>query len=93
MVADVELCLSELAANAVQHSDLRFEIRLRVKDGYVHVAVVDDDMFVDPYATTAAIPAAGEASGRGLAIVAAVSDRHGATLISGGKAVWCAISI
>lgn len=86
LVADAELGVSELIANAVRYA--RTEVTLTVTaDEQVTIAVLDgeprlhrpvpplpDDMLAE--------------SGRGLRIVAAVADDWGIEARTGGKSVW-----
>ncbi|MGC4947679.1 ATP-binding protein [Streptomyces sp. DT224] len=82
-----ELVVSELLTNAVQHAR-RSAVRLtvtRLGGGRVRVAVVD----MSRECPLPRIAGVGEESGRGLAIVDAVSQgRWGVDLLSWGKRVW-----
>jgi len=94
VAADVELCVSELAANAMQHTDSPFEVRLLAPDdAVVRVVVVDADVSVDPWARPATLPPDTHESGRGLAIVEELSARRGTTVEGTRKAVWCDVLI
>lgn len=93
---DAALIVSELATNAVRHSNSRdgtFELRLRARDGRLLIEVIDEG------AATAATPAGepdeslGEPrlreSGRGLLIVESLADRWGQDR-DGARAMWWA---
>ena len=86
---DALLCVSELAANAVQHAGTAYEVRLNDAAGPLCISVVDDDVSFTPHATPSALPGPMAEAGRGLAIVAAVSTRYGTSLEGGRKVVWC----
>lgn len=81
---DVELVISELVMNAVEHAGGVRSIALTARDGRVLVEVGDDDptsptpMTVDP----------AQPRGRGLLLVAAVSQDWGVRPRDGGKVVW-----
>jgi anti-sigma regulatory factor (Ser/Thr protein kinase) len=81
------LCLSELAANAVLHSDSRrpggtFCVRIESCPGaYVHIEVEDDG---GPWLA----PAPSPGSGRGLDIIAKLAAGWGVTASHAGRIVW-----
>jgi anti-sigma regulatory factor (Ser/Thr protein kinase) len=80
---DAMLVVSELATNAVRHALSEFSVEIEVGTA-VRVAVLDDVpgmVTVLPLATPAD-------SGRGLAIVASLSDRWGVEPTGWGKRVW-----
>jgi anti-sigma regulatory factor (Ser/Thr protein kinase) len=86
---DLELIVSELVTNAVRHGRPPVELRLRR-------AV--DRLFVDVHDAAAAPPRmrhAGPAddSGRGLLIVATLSERWGTRHTDNGKSVWCRVRL
>jgi anti-sigma regulatory factor (Ser/Thr protein kinase) len=79
------LVASELVTNAICHGRGPIELRAEVTDDAVRVEVGDrgaplggDVQYPDPWATT----------GRGLAIVEAVSREWGVEWREGGKTVW-----
>ncbi len=83
------LAVSELVTNAVLHAHTRVELTVEVADDHLRIEVRDDNPVLpsprsyDDHATT----------GRGLGLVAAVSDSHGfESLGAAGKVVWCCIS-
>lgn len=82
----VELLTSELLANAVLHGpqDGIVGVRLKTSDKLLRVTVTDRA----PTAPVVLHPDPIEPSGRGMAIVEAMSNRWGVDLASGGKAVW-----
>lgn len=80
----VELLVSELATNAVRYAEgNRFSVEFNA-DGLLLVAVCDSNV-VAPVPRRAT---SNEEGGRGLAIVAALSDRWGAEVHHTGKCVW-----
>ena len=84
---DAIVCLSELAANAIQHSRSGlpgggFTVALRRSGAAIRVEVTDAG---GPWRAASA----GDENGRGLAIVRALSDRQGTTShYSGQRTVW-----
>ena len=84
---EVILCLSELAANAVLHSDSRrpggtFTVRIESRPGaYIRFEVEDDG---GPW--LAPVPDPG--SGRGLDIIRALAAEWGVAHGPGGRTVW-----
>jgi GAF domain-containing protein/anti-sigma regulatory factor (Ser/Thr protein kinase) len=88
LAADVELVTSELVTNGLLHAGPPIELRVDATDGGVRVEVVD---------TSAAAPLRALATpdamtGRGLALVEALSSRWGAEQRTGGKAIWCELT-
>jgi anti-sigma regulatory factor (Ser/Thr protein kinase) len=87
---DAQLCLSELATNAVRHASSGFEVAIEGCDDRVRITVSDagDDRPVLQQADRRS------PSGRGLLIVDAVSLDWGVTdLEPVGKAVWCELAL
>jgi serine/threonine-protein kinase RsbW len=84
---EVILCLSELAANAVLHSDSRrpggtFAVRIKSCSGaYVRIEVEDDG---GPWL----VPAPDPGSGRGLDIIRVLATEWGVTTSPAGRTVW-----
>ena len=83
------LAASELVTNAVLHAHTEVELAVVTAADHVRIEVRDDNPVLpaarsyDDHATT----------GRGLELVAAVSDSHGVeSLGQAGKVVWCCIS-
>jgi anti-sigma regulatory factor (Ser/Thr protein kinase) len=85
LVDDANLLTSELVTNAVLHARTTVELTVCRTDGGVRVEVADDDperVERTPARRTHAT------TGRGLAMVAALSDHWGVTLARSGKSVW-----
>jgi serine/threonine-protein kinase RsbW len=86
---EVILCLSELAANAVLHSDSgrpggTFTVRVESCHGaYIRIEVEDDG---GPWLAPAPDPGSG--SGRGLDIVGALAADWGVATSPAGRTVW-----
>jgi anti-sigma regulatory factor (Ser/Thr protein kinase) len=78
-----ELMVSELATNCVQHAGTDFEVKIH-KQGEIRVDVRD----ANRRQPVLRFPAQHEPSGRGLRIVAAMSDDWGVIPSRGGKTVW-----
>ena len=83
------LAVSELVTNAVLHAHTEVELAVVTAADHVRIEVRDDNPVLpaarsyDDHATT----------GRGLELVAAVSDSHGVdSLGAAGKVVWCCLS-
>jgi anti-sigma regulatory factor (Ser/Thr protein kinase) len=87
----VILCISELAANAVLHSNSRrpggtFTVRIESCPGaYIRIEVEDDG---GPWMARAPDPA----SGRGLDIIRALAAEWGVTASPAGRSVWARIN-
>lgn len=78
---------SELATNAVVHARTTFDVELRLEPHLLWIGVVDGnprEPLASPFATDLV-------SGRGLHVVAGLSDDWGSDPRAGGKVVWCAI--
>jgi anti-sigma regulatory factor (Ser/Thr protein kinase) len=84
---EVALIITELAANAVRHTNEPFEVIVGVDDGIVTVAVLDP---VEELPVHRPPDAAG---GRGLNIVAQLSDDWGADRLDDGKVVWAQLAL
>src|SRR5262252_1648113 len=88
---EVILCLSELATNAVLHSDSRrpggtFTVRIESRPGaYIRFEVEDDG---GPWLASAPDPG----SGRGLDIIGVLAAEWGATTSPPGRTVWARFS-
>jgi len=84
---EVILCLSELAANAVRHSNSRrpggtFTVRIGSRPGaYIRMEVEDDG---GPWLA----PAPDPGSGRGLDIISALAAEWGIATSPAGRTVW-----
>ena len=80
----VELLVSEVATNALVHGAGDVRVDVRTQGGSVRIEVSDDSPAV-PVPRDAGLD--GE-SGRGMALVAALSDDWGTEPRAGGKTVW-----
>ena len=88
VVPDARLVVSELVTNAVRHAGSRFSVTVDVTDGVVLLRVTD------PSSTLPVLVHATPLmdNGRGLVIVAELSQDWGVTLEpQGGKSVWAHI--
>jgi anti-sigma regulatory factor (Ser/Thr protein kinase) len=90
LVEDVELVVSELATNAVVHAGSPFTVTLGASEETVLLEVLDRAHTSPTLVATHTL----EASGRGIAIVQALSRDWGVSeLSSGGKSVWAVFDI
>ena len=90
LVEDVELVVSELATNAVVHAGSPFTVTLGASEESV-LLEVRDRAHTSP---TLVAVRTWETSGRGIAIVQALSRDWGVSeLTSGGKSVWVVFDI
>ncbi|QEU93932.1 ATP-binding protein [Streptomyces kanamyceticus] len=85
---DVQLCVSELLSNVIRHlgEGTPVTVRLTRAPGRIRVAVTDPDPRVWPVLRTAA---GDDETGRGLALLDAVSLRWGVEQGPDSKTVWC----
>lgn len=86
-----ELCVSELAANTIRHvgEGTPCTLVVEMRDTYLRIGLRDPD----PRALPTLLSAGPDAeSGRGLALVDAVSERWGVILGADSKVVWCELS-
>jgi DNA-binding NarL/FixJ family response regulator len=83
-----ELLTAELVNNAVLHTDSSVELRVRMREGRVRVAVTDQGGGL-PERRSGDLEAT---NGRGLLLVAAMSSDWGATATPTGKTVWFELS-
>jgi anti-sigma regulatory factor (Ser/Thr protein kinase) len=85
---DALLLISELVTNSVRHGSLPITIALECDDGGLKVLVRDGTPALPQQRTAGA----GEETGRGLTLVAALSDAWGVEAVEDelgtGKAVW-----
>jgi anti-sigma regulatory factor (Ser/Thr protein kinase) len=82
--ADAMLAVSELVTNAVVHGGEPISLTCRHSSGTLRIEVFDSDPLMslrDPNADD-------QTGGRGLPILAALSDRWGCGAVPGGKVVW-----
>jgi anti-sigma regulatory factor (Ser/Thr protein kinase) len=87
LVEAAELMISELASNCVRHAQTDFEVRISACDE-VRIEVRDSGSG-SPRVLS---PTPREPSGRGLAIVEAMSRRWGVIAEPPGKVVWFTIA-
>lgn len=89
LIEDVRLVTSELATNAVAHAHSAFVITLATADGSVVVTVRD----MSALPLVPATPELFDVRGRGLLLVAALSQAWGTSSDErGGKSVWVSFS-
>lgn len=90
--ADVQLCVSELLSNVIRHIGEGTPVSVCVRDvhggGRTRVEVTDPDPRVWPLLRHAADD---EESGRGVALLNAVSLRWGVEQGAASKTVWCEV--
>lgn len=85
-LVDVAVLLaSELVTNAILHAKTGPTVRMELTGTTLRVEVIDRGPGTPQQRGSAASDAM---SGRGLALVDAMSDRWGVTPVAGGKAVW-----
>lgn len=84
LISDIELIVSELAANAVTHAGTIFEVAVHT-DGLVRIDVSDQSpQLPEPRPASPTAP-----SGRGLHLLDAICDRWGVEVHDDYKCVWC----
>ncbi|GGS16737.1 ATP-binding protein [Streptomyces griseoviridis] len=85
---DAQLCVSELVANVIGHvgPGTPTTLILLPDDEFLRIEVHDPDPRALPTLMTADTESE---SGRGLALVTAVTDRWGVHLLAGSKVTWC----
>ncbi|MEU4146231.1 ATP-binding protein [Streptomyces parvulus] len=90
LVDDAQLCVGELVANVVTHVGAGTPATLSVilSGPFLRIEVADPDPRTLPTLVAADVEAEG---GRGMALVAAVTDRWGVSLLGDGKVTWCEI--
>ena len=87
--ADVQLCVSEMLSNVILHLGEGTPVTLRVTErggGLTRIEVTDPDTASRVVCARAACD---DESGRGLALLEAVSLRWGVERNGSGKTVWC----
>jgi hypothetical protein len=93
---DVALCVAELSANAAIHTRAPYTVTLRRAGAGVRIDVIDsrpDQLpVVVPLVGTVVDMTIRSTTGRGLQIVATLSDRWGVSTSNGAKAVWAELS-
>ncbi|WP_406096610.1 ATP-binding protein [Streptomyces sp. NBC_01013] len=83
-----EICVSELASNAIRHvgEGARCTLTVEMRDTRLRIALKDPD----PRSLPTLLPPDAEAeTGRGIALLDAVADRWGVIPGLGHKFVWC----
>ncbi|MCQ4196175.1 ATP-binding protein [Streptomyces parvulus] len=90
LVDDAQLCVGELVANVVTHvgAGTPTTLSLLLRGPFLRIEVADPDPRTLPTLVSADVEAEG---GRGMALVAAVTDRWGVSLLGDGKVTWCEI--
>jgi anti-sigma regulatory factor (Ser/Thr protein kinase) len=81
----VLLIVSELATNALVHTDGQVRLDLTLLDDRVRVSVTDSSPRTPVKPTSIGWEATG---GRGILLVEAMSETWGTVPVSGGKQVW-----
>jgi anti-sigma regulatory factor (Ser/Thr protein kinase) len=84
----VVLLVSELVTNAVVHGGPPIELRLRQTGTHVVIEAFDGESFLPRKLR----PTPDDEHGRGLQLVALLSDRWGNRPTGSGKSVWCVVS-
>lgn len=83
----VQQLVSELVTNSVEHADTSdVRVLLVYATGTLRLNVSDDDVVSLPVVAQAGVD---DISGRGLAIVEALSERWGVNITGCAKTVWC----
>jgi len=82
--ADIELLISELVANGVEHAETQVDVRIAVTPTTIRIEVTDRD----PGLPVTRSPEANESSGRGMRIVDQTATRWGVQARRTGKCVW-----
>lgn len=88
IVADAQVVVGELVANAVVHARTPYSVTVRVTDATV-VVEVGDDSPTPPEEREASSDAS---SGRGLRLLSAVSERWGVRTAPTSKVVWAELA-
>lgn len=88
--APADLAVSELVTNALLHAGTPIRLRVSRLGGGVKVEVFDGDrrLPVVSSASPESLLANRSMTGRGLALIATISDRWGADPVGGGKVIW-----
>jgi anti-sigma regulatory factor (Ser/Thr protein kinase) len=90
LIADAELCVAELACNAVLHAGSSFDLVIGRAPGGVRLEVLDHRPDLVPLPVPAAAGVTdGAMTGRGLRLLACVAARWGYTRSPSSKTVWC----
>lgn len=88
---EAQLCVSELVANVITHvgGGTPTTLSLLMNGTFLRIEVRDPDSRALPTLVAADVEAEG---GRGMALVAAVTDRWGVSLLGDAKVTWCEIA-
>jgi anti-sigma regulatory factor (Ser/Thr protein kinase) len=89
LTTDAALIVSELATNALTHAASPFRVVVDRRRGDLRIGV--EDAAVTPLRRRPA--AVDDVSGRGVDIVAALSERWGYSPVPGGKVVWAELTL
>ncbi|MFI9649160.1 ATP-binding protein [Streptomyces sp. NPDC052040] len=90
VVHTAEVVISELVTNAVRHAGTGpVSLTMQVVGPFLRIEVYD----TSPRLPRPDIPDADSESGRGLLLVAALTDRHGAEPTANGKRCWAEIDL
>jgi anti-sigma regulatory factor (Ser/Thr protein kinase) len=84
LIERVSLLVTELASNAVRHTNTAIEVVIEERRGRVRVSVRD----ASTRRPRRRHSGPDDVDGRGLQIVEALADRWGVDLDGGGKSVW-----
>lgn len=88
VIADAQTCTSELVTNAVLHAGTDLAVGVAVIGDVVRLEVHDGSP-VEPQWIPRSLTAC---TGRGLALITALSAVRGVDVQAGGKTVWCELS-
>jgi anti-sigma regulatory factor (Ser/Thr protein kinase) len=88
VVPDATSAVSEMATNAIRHASSAFRVTIRRSDGVVRISVED----VGPARPKLVRAGPEQTGGRGVALVAELSQRWGFDPVPAGKIVWCEFS-
>ncbi|WTW94282.1 ATP-binding protein [Streptomycetaceae bacterium NBC_01309] len=92
----LELLVSELVTNAVQHSPQSTTVTVEVLRGdrTVRIAVTDAGVLLPrPRRAKSAAESSADEHGRGLLLVEALAEAWGSRPVPGGKVVWCDVGV
>ncbi|MFF9451390.1 ATP-binding protein [Streptomyces flaveolus] len=91
LVDEVQLCVSELVANVITHvgAGTPTTLTILMNGTFLRIEVQDPDIRALPSLMTAD---AESESGRGMALVEAVTDRWGVQILDDRKVTWCEIA-
>ncbi|MGW0589825.1 ATP-binding protein [Streptosporangium sp. NPDC002607] len=92
---DAELIVSELATNAIRHSESgwfggRFTVSVRVQGKRLWLGVLDEG---GPHSPHPLLAQSDEEGGRGLALVAGLATNWGVTGDETGRIVWAVLDL